>query len=90
MDVILLGGPGSGKGTQAELLQSRLGLTHVASGDIFRENINNKTELGLLAKVYIDQGQLVPDEVTIGMIRERLQKPDITQGILFDGFPGSL
>ena len=90
MDVILLGGPGSGKGTQAELLQSRLCITHVSSGDLFRENINDKTELGLLAKVHIDQGQLVPDEVTIGMIWERLQKPDVAQGILFDGFPRTL
>jgi len=90
MDVILLGGPGSGKGTQAKLLQVKLELTHVASGDLFRENINNQTELGLLAKVYIDQGQLVPDKVTIGMIRNRLQKPDTAQGVLFDGFPRTL
>jgi len=90
MDVILLGGPGSGKGTQAELLQERLGITHVASGDLFRENINNQTELGLLAKGYIDQGQLVPDEVTISMIQDRLQKPDVEDGILFDGFPRTI
>lgn len=90
MDVILLGGPGSGKGTQAELLQERLGFTHVASGDLFRENINNQTELGLLAKGYIDQGQLVPDEVTISMIQSRLQKPDVEDGILFDGFPRTI
>ena len=80
MDIILLGGPGSGKGTQAELLQERLGLTHVASGDLFRENINGQTELGLSAKQYIDQGQLVPDEITISMIRDRLRKPDVERG----------
>jgi len=90
MDVVLLGGPGSGKGTQAELLQDRLGLTHVASGDLFRENINDQTELGILAKEYMDQGQLVPDDVTIGMIRDRLQKPDVEKGILFDGFPRTI
>jgi adenylate kinase len=90
MDVILLGGPGSGKGTQAELLQERLGLTHVASGDLFRENINGHTELGLLAKEFIDQGQLVPDEITISMIRDRLRKPDVERGVLFDGFPRTL
>jgi adenylate kinase len=90
MDLILIGGPGTGKGTQAELLQDRLGLTHISSGDLFRENIDGKTELGLLAKVYIDQGRLVPDKVTIDMIRERLKEPDVEQGILFDGFPRTL
>jgi adenylate kinase len=90
MDLILIGGPGTGKGTQAELLQGKLGLTHIASGDLFRENIDSGTELGLLAKWYIDQGKLVPDDVTVDMIRERLQKLDSEQGILFDGFPRTL
>jgi adenylate kinase len=90
MDLILIGGPGTGKGTQAELLQDKLGLVHIASGDLFRENINNGTELGLLAKGYIDQGKLVPDDVTIDMIRQRLQELDSEQGILFDGFPRTL
>jgi len=90
MNLILIGGPGSGKGTQAELLQDKFGLTHIASGDLFRENINGKTELGLLAKKYIDQGKLVPDNVTVEMIRERLNKPDVEQGILFDGFPRTI
>ena len=90
MDIILLGAPGSGKGTQAELLQSRLGLTHIASGDLFRENINEQTDLGKLAKVYIDQGHLVPDEVTINMIRNRLLNPDAAHGLLFDGFPRTI
>jgi adenylate kinase len=90
MDVIFLGGPGSGKGTQAELIHEKLRLTHIASGDLFRENINNETELGLLAKTFIDEGQLVPDDVTIDMIRERLKKPDVKKGIVFDGFPRTL
>ncbi len=90
MDLILIGGPGTGKGTQAELLQNKLGLTHIASGDLFRENIDRNNELGLLAKWYIDQGRLVPDDVTVDMIRERLKEPDVEQGILFDGFPRTL
>jgi adenylate kinase len=90
MNLILIGGPGSGKGTQAELLQDKLGLTHIASGDLFRENINGKTELGVLAKKYIDQGELVPDDVTIAMIQERLKEPDVESGILFDGFPRTI
>jgi adenylate kinase len=90
MDLVLIGGPGTGKGTQAELLQNKLDLTHIASGDLFRENIDQNTKLGRLAKMYIDQGNLVPDDVTIGMIRERLKKPDIEKGILFDGFPRTL
>lgn len=90
MDLILLGGPGSGKGTQAELLQEKLGLTHVSSGELFRENINTKTELGILAKSFIDQGKLVPDDITIDMIRERLKKPDVQKGVLFDGFPRTI
>lgn len=90
MNIILLGGPGSGKGTQAERIQSQLGLTHVASGDLFRENLNNKTELGILAEQYMSRGELVPDEVTIAMVRERLQRPDIQQGVVFDGFPRTL
>ncbi|MFQ5611663.1 MAG: adenylate kinase [Anaerolineae bacterium] len=87
MYIILLGAPGSGKGTQAEQLRHELGLTHVASGDLFRENLNNRTEFGLLAKEYMDRGDLVPDEVTVAMLRERLQRPDVAQGVIFDGFP---
>jgi adenylate kinase len=90
MDLILLGGPGSGKGTQAELIQEKLGLTHISSGELFRENINNKTELGVLAKTFIDQGKLVPDDITIEMIRERLKEPDVKKGVLFDGFPRTI
>ncbi|MEI7988804.1 MAG: adenylate kinase [Chloroflexota bacterium] len=87
MNIILLGAPGSGKGTQAETLKSTLGLTHIATGDLFRYNLKNETPLGLKAKAYMDKGQLVPDDVTIAMVRERLQEPDAKQGILFDGFP---
>jgi adenylate kinase len=90
MYLVLLGPPGSGKGTQAERLNEQLGLPHVASGDLFRENIGNETELGLLAKGYIDRGQLVPDDVTIAMVRERLQQPDCDDGVILDGFPRTL
>lgn len=90
MNVILLGGPGSGKGTQAETIQSTLGLTHIASGDLFRYNLKNRTELGLMAEAYMNRGELVPDDVTVAMVRERMQQPDIQQGVLLDGFPRTL
>lgn len=85
--IVLLGPPGAGKGTQAKRISSELGLAHISSGDIFRENLKSKTELGELAKQYIDRGELVPDDVTIAMIKERLQRPDCEQGALLDGFP---
>ncbi len=85
--IVLLGPPGAGKGTQAQIVSARLGLPHISSGDIFRENLKNQTELGILAKRYIDRGELVPDDVTIGMIRERLSRPDCQPGALLDGFP---
>jgi adenylate kinase len=87
MYLVLLGPPGAGKGTQAERLEEELHLPHVSSGELFRENMKNETELGLLAKGYIDRGDLVPDDVTIAMIRERLQRPDCEQGAILDGFP---
>jgi adenylate kinase len=90
MNIILLGAPGSGKGTQAETIQSTLGLTHVASGDLFRYNLKNRTELGLMAEAYMNRGELVPDDVTVAMVRERMQQPDIHQGVLLDGFPRTL
>lgn len=90
MDILLFGGPGSGKGTQAEKLEIRLGIAHVSSGELFRENIRNGTQLGLLAKGYIERGELVPDEVTIKMIEARLQQADTQNGVLFDGFPRTL
>lgn len=85
--VVLLGPPGAGKGTQAQIISQTLGLPHISSGDIFRENLKNKSELGSLAKAYMDRGELVPDDVTIAMIRERLARPDCVSGALLDGFP---
>jgi adenylate kinase len=85
--IILLGPPGAGKGTQAQLISHELGLPHISSGDIFRENLKNQTELGKQAKAYMDRGELVPDDLTISMIRERLSRPDAAQGALLDGFP---
>ncbi len=90
MNIILLGAPGSGKGTQAEHLQTALGMTHIATGDLFRYNLKNRTKLGVLAETYMNKGQLVPDDVTIAMVRERLQNPDVKAGIIFDGFPRTL
>ena len=87
MYLVLLGPPGAGKGTQAERLEEALKLPHVASGDLFRENLRNETELGLLAKTYMDKGELVPDDVTIAMVRDRLQRPDCDLGAILDGFP---
>ena len=88
--IILIGPPASGKGTQAVKLRELLGLPHVASGDLFREHIGNETDLGLAAKVYIDQGELVPDDVTIAMVMERLGRPDCAGGALLDGFPRTI
>jgi adenylate kinase len=85
--IVLLGPPGAGKGTQAEIVAEKLGLIHVSSGDLFRENIKNKTELGTLAQGFINCGELVPDDVTIAMVKARLQIPDNQQGALLDGFP---
>ena len=85
--LLLLGAPGAGKGTQADYLCERYQLPHVASGDLFRDNLKRATELGQLAKSYMDRGALVPDEVTIGMVRERLKAADTQNGVLFDGFP---
>ncbi len=85
--VILMGPPASGKGTQAERLQELLDLPHVASGDLFRYNLKNETELGRRAKVYMDKGELVPDDVTIAMVLDRLSQADANKGALLDGFP---
>ncbi len=87
MDIILLGAPGAGKGTQAKVLEEHSGLVHVASGDLFRAALRQGTELGMLAKSYMDRGELVPDEVVILMIMERISQPDCTSGVIFDGFP---
>jgi len=85
--IVLLGLPGAGKGTQAERLAETLGVPHVASGDLFREHLNRGTELGRQARAYIERGDLVPDEVTIGMVAERLARPDCAEGFVLDGFP---
>jgi len=85
--IVLLGPPGVGKGTQAEIIAKSTGLPHISSGDLFRENIKNDTELGKSAQSYMNKGELVPDDVTIGMIRDRLSRPDCKDGALLDGFP---
>ncbi|HRQ24117.1 MAG TPA: adenylate kinase [Anaerolineales bacterium] len=85
--IVLLGPPGVGKGTQAKILADKTGLAHVSSGDLFRENLKNQTELGKLAKSFMDKGELVPDDVTISMIRDRISRPDCEAGAILDGFP---
>ncbi len=88
--LVLLGAPGSGKGTQSQLLQEQLRIPQVSTGEIFRYNLKNETELGQLAKSYYDRGELVPDEVTIKMVEARLAQPDAAQGAILDGFPRNL
>jgi len=88
--IILLGAPGAGKGTQAVMLSDKLNLVQVASGDLFRQALRDETELGLKAKAYMDKGQLVPDEITIQMVLERLSAPDCINGAILDGFPRNL
>jgi len=85
--IVLLGPPGAGKGTQAEAITAKLSLPHISSGDIFRENLKKQTELGKLAAGYMNRGELVPDDVTIKMIQERISRPDCKAGALLDGFP---
>ena len=85
--IVLLGPPGAGKGTQAEILSERLQLPHISSGDIFRENIKNATDLGKLAQTFMSKGELVPDNLTIAMIRDRFTRPDCERGAILDGFP---
>jgi adenylate kinase len=88
--VVLMGGPGAGKGTQARKLEESLGLPQVSTGDLFRENFKKETELGKMAQKYMDAGELVPDEVTVGMVRQRLRRPDTADGAIFDGFPRTI
>jgi adenylate kinase len=88
--IIFLGAPGAGKGTQAAGVAKELKLVHVASGDLFRQALEKKTELGLKAKAYMEKGVLVPDEITIGMVLERLALPDTKRGVILDGFPRNL
>ena len=85
--IVMLGPPGVGKGTQAKILAEKTGLAHISSGDLFRDNIKNQTELGQLAQSYMNKGELVPDDVTIAMIRDRLSRPDCQAGAILDGFP---
>jgi adenylate kinase len=88
--IVLLGSPGAGKGTQADILIEQTGLVHISSGDLFREHIKNKTELGQLAYGYMSKGELVPDDVTIAMVTERISNPDCEHGAILDGFPRTL
>lgn len=90
MNLILMGPPGAGKGTQADLIKASYPVPHISTGDMFREAVQQGTAMGLKAKSYMDQGQLVPDEVTIGIVEERLAQPDCKQGFLLDGFPRTI
>ncbi|KML36688.1 adenylate kinase [Cytobacillus firmus] len=87
MNLVLMGLPGAGKGTQAEKIVQKYGIPHISTGDMFRAAIKDETDLGLKAKSFMDKGELVPDEVTIGIVRERLSKDDCEKGFLLDGFP---
>ncbi|MES9519182.1 adenylate kinase [Streptomyces capoamus] len=87
MRIVLVGPPGAGKGTQAVRLAEKLAIPHISTGDLFRANISQQTELGKLAKSYMDAGNLVPDEVTIAMAKDRMEQPDAESGFLLDGFP---
>lgn len=90
MYLVFLGAPGAGKGTQAGIISGKLGLVHIASGDLFRQAIEKGTKLGLQAKSYMEAGKLVPDELTIKMVLERISAPDCARGVIFDGFPRNL
>jgi adenylate kinase len=85
--IVLIGPPGAGKGTQAQFISAHLGIPHISTGDIFRSNVANNTELGIKAKGYMDRGDLVPDEITVAMVRDRLSEDDVKTGFLLDGFP---
>lgn len=90
MNLILMGPPGAGKGTQADMIKAAYPVPHISTGDMFREAVQQGTAMGLKAKSYMEQGQLVPDEVTIGIVEERLAQPDCQQGFLLDGFPRTI
>lgn len=90
MNIILMGPPGAGKGTQAEYIATAYGIPHISTGDAFRLAMKEQTELGQKAKSYVDQGKLVPDEITVGIVRERLEQSDCAQGFLLDGFPRTI
>jgi adenylate kinase len=88
--VVLLGPPGAGKGTQAQIIASRVGVPAISTGDIFRANVSGQTELGRKAKTFMDAGELVPDEITVAMVKDRLAEPDAKAGFLLDGFPRTI
>jgi adenylate kinase len=88
--VVLLGPPGAGKGTQAQIIAKKLDVPAISTGDIFRANVSGRTELGQQAKVYMDAGDLVPDEITVAMVTDRLAEPDAVEGFLLDGFPRTI
>ena len=90
MRVVLLGPPGAGKGTQAQIIAEHLGVPAISTGDIFRANVSGQTELGRQAKTYMDAGDLVPDEITVAMVKDRLAEPDAKAGFLLDGFPRTI
>ena len=90
MYIVMLGAPGAGKGTQADILSQDMNLPHIASGDLFRQALEKRTDIGLLAKSHMDKGELVPDEMTMKMILERIDQPDCISGCVFDGFPRTL
>lgn len=90
MKIIMLGAPGAGKGTQAKKIAERFQIPHISTGDIFRANIKAGTELGIKAKEYMDQGQLVPDELTVGLLMDRVAQPDCANGYVLDGFPRTI
>ena len=90
MNIIIFGPQGSGKGTQSSLIKEKYNIAHISTGDLFRENIKNQTQLGRLAQTYINKGELVPDEVTINMLQERIKKSDCKNGFILDGFPRNI
>jgi len=90
INVILFGKPGAGKGTQADFLKKKFNLIHISTGDLFRKNIKNKTKLGLLAKSFMDNGDLVPDDVTVDMLKDEVNKNSDVRGFIFDGFPRTI
>ena len=90
MELIIIGAPGAGKGTQAEILSEKLNIPHISTGDIFRSNISNNTQLGKQVRTYLDKGKLVPDELTIEIVKKRLKEKDCANGFILDGFPRSI
>lgn len=90
MKIVMLGAPGAGKGTQAKRLAAKYGIPHISTGDIFRANIKNGTELGKKAKIYMDQGLLVPDELVVDLVIDRFKEPDCEKGYVLDGFPRTI